>query len=55
MKKNLSEIYSEMYWEDPSDLMFPRELLEKATVNLFALNDYFKLIYEQTDDIFLIT
>ena len=51
MRKNLSEIYSEMYSEDPN-AMFPRELLEKATVDRFALNDYSKLIYEQTNDIF---
>lgn len=51
MKKDLSQIYSEMWSEDPN-LMFPQELLEKATVDRFALNDYSKLIYEQSNDIF---
>jgi hypothetical protein len=52
MKKSLEDIYTEMYWEEPDNLMFPRELLEKAKVDRFALNDYSKLIYEQTNDIF---
>ncbi len=53
IKKDLSQIYTEMYWNDPDDGMFSRELLEKATISdKFALNDYSKLIYEQTHDIF---
>lgn len=49
MRKNLTDIYNEM-WEDPSDLVFPPKLLEK--VDRFALDDYTKLIYEQSSDIF---
>ena len=52
MRKDLSQVYTEMWNEDPSDLMFPKELLEKSTVDRYALNDYSKLIYEQTNDIF---
>jgi len=52
MRKSLSDIYNEMY-DTPDDGMFSRELLEKATVSdKFALNDYSRLIYEQSNDIF---
>jgi len=52
MRKDLSQIYTEMY-ETPDDGMFSRELLEKSIVSdKFALNDYSKLIYEQSNDIF---
>jgi hypothetical protein len=51
MKKHLSQIYTEMYWDSPDDGMFPREILEKSAVSdKFALNDYSRLIYENIID-----
>lgn len=52
MRKNLTDIYSEMYQRDDTNAFISNELLEKATVDRFALNDYSKLIYEQVNDIF---
>ena len=52
MRKNLSDVYTEMYQRDDTNALISNELLEKATVDRFALNDYSKLIYEQCNDIF---
>lgn len=53
MKKSLGDIYTEMYWKEDDNAMFSQELLEKITVpDKFALDDYSKLIYEKSNDIF---
>jgi hypothetical protein len=51
MRFNISEIYSEMYKQDITDSVFSDEIIKEQSKksDRFALDDYTKLIYEQSE------